>query len=52
MRTLTLAIVATMMSCAATAADITVGQQNQGMNISIIGEITTGDYEKIQSDRC
>lgn len=49
MRTLTLAIVATMMSCAATAADITVGQQNQGMNISIIGEITTGDYEKFKA---
>jgi hypothetical protein len=49
MRTLALAIVATMISCAANAADITLEQQNQGMAIAIVGEITTGDYEKFKA---
>jgi len=48
-RTLVLAIVATMISCVANAANITVEQQNQGMSISIVGEITTGDYEKFKA---
>ena len=42
-------MVATMISCAANAANITVEQQNQGMAISIVGEIKTGDYEKFKA---